>query len=114
MISADHPDLRTFIARSFAPGCFETAFTYVGMVSVALTDWGPAEALRVDADIDALLGSRASDAELARWLEGAGLSVVIEAEGYTPRSFLEMIAERIRRHTRRQRLERPRASARKA
>jgi hypothetical protein len=105
--------LSDFIARAFPPGCFETAFTCLAVVTVALADWEPDDALRIDADIDLLLASGAGDDELARWLESAGLSVVLETEGYTARSFLEMIAVSIRRHTRRQRFKRRRTSASK-
>lgn len=110
----DYPHLRRFIASSFRPDSFEVAFTYTGIVNVALAGWGPNDALCIDADIDDVLASGASNHEIARWLEDAGLGVVLEAEGYTPRSFLEMIAARLRRHVRRHRFGRSHAAARKA
>lgn len=98
LTASDFPHLSNFVGCTFHPDCFEIADTYRGIVDVALAGWGATNARRLATDIGGVLASNVSDDELAQWLEVAGLCVVLDAEGYTARSFLEMIAERIRVH----------------
>jgi CdiI immunity protein len=94
--STDYPKLRNFIACSFHQDWDETAETFQGVVDVDLAA-EPAVYVRQIADeIAALLASPVTNEELAKWLEVIGCYVILEGEGYTARSFVRMIGDRIR------------------
>ena len=92
----EYPKLRNFIACAFHQDWDETADTYQGVVDADLAI-NPAAALEpIEAEIAALLASPATNEELAEWLTVIGCCVILEGEGYTPRSFITMIGDRIR------------------
>jgi hypothetical protein len=93
---ADYHELRNFIACSFHPDWDDTADSYRGVVDLALATLDAPTAQQIARDVDALLASPITNEELARWLERIGCYVILEGEGYTARSFIAMIGERVR------------------
>ncbi|HSO37221.1 MAG TPA: contact-dependent growth inhibition system immunity protein [Labilithrix sp.] len=92
----EYPKLRNFIACSFHPDWDETAATYQGVVDVDLAGESPVYLRQIAAEIATLLASPVTNEELAKWLELIGCYVILEAEGYTARSFITMIGDRLR------------------
>ncbi len=96
----DYNELRNFIACAFHPDWDETAATYPGVVDTQLPMYDPPTARTIVAEAEALLASPMNDDELASWLGLIGCHVVLEGEGYTARSFIAMIGDRLRPHAR--------------
>ena len=98
--STDCPDLQNFIECTFHQDWDETPGTYEAVVDGALAP-EPADYLRnITADAAALLASPSTDEDVAAWLTRVGCYAVVEEEDHTPRSFIAMIGERIRRAAR--------------
>jgi CdiI immunity protein len=91
----DFPKLSNFIACSFHQDWEEFADTYRGVVDARLVTLDAPTARLIADEVDALLASTVTEEELATWLDPIAC-VILEAEEYTPRSFVGMIAERIR------------------
>ncbi len=94
--STDYLDLRNFIECTFHQDWDETPGTYGTVVDAALVPESPDHVRKIAADGAALLSSPTTDEDVAAWLTAMDCCVVLEEEGYTPRSFIAMIAERIR------------------
>jgi hypothetical protein len=94
--STDYPDLQNFIECTFHQDWDETPGTYKAVVDTALTPEPADHVRRIAADGAALLSSPATDQDVAAWLTRIGCYAILEEEGYTPRSFIAMIGERIR------------------
>jgi hypothetical protein len=69
--------------------------TVVAVVETALNEENPGYAERLRKDVEDVLASAATESELARWFDTVGLEVLLEPDGFTPRSFLAMVVERI-------------------
>lgn len=96
MIADDeYPKLRNFIACAFHPDWDETAATYQGVVDADLAIEAPAYIEQVASDAEALLASPTTNEDLAKWLEKIGCYVILEGQGYTARTFIAMIGDRI-------------------
>lgn len=96
MITKDeYPKRRNILACWFHMDWDETADTYRGVVDVGLSTLDAASASVIANEIAALLASPVTNEELAKWLEPF-CYVILEGEGYTPRSFVQMVADRIR------------------
>lgn len=92
----DYNELRNFIACSFHQDWDDTADTFRGVVDADLPLYDRATAEKIVGEVDALLASPITNEELAKWLELIGCYVILEAEGYTARSFITMIGDRLR------------------
>ncbi len=94
--NSDYPKLYNFLACAFHQDWDETADTYEGVVDIGLAAEPAAYVEQVVRESAALLASSATDQAIAVWLTAMDCCVILEEEGYTPRSFIAMIAERIR------------------
>ncbi len=94
--STDYLDLRNFIECTFHQDWDETPGTYEAVVDAALVPESSGHVRKIAADGAALLSSPTTDEDVAGWLTRIGCYAVLEEEGYTPRSFIAMIADRIR------------------
>ena len=97
MLTADdYPDLQNFIGCSFHQDWDDTADNFQSVVDQNLARHDAGTIRHMAADIRALLASPITNEELAKWLEAIGCYVILEGEGYTARSFITMIGDRIR------------------
>jgi CdiI immunity protein len=94
--TTDYPELRNFLACAFHQDWEETAETYERVVDVDVAAEPAGYLDQVARECAALLTSSATDAEIAAWLTAVGAYVILENDGYTPRSFVAMIEARIR------------------
>lgn len=94
----DYPELGNFLGCSLHQDWEETADSYRGVVDAELPRWSGPEAWEVASDLDQVLASSITEEELLKWLVDVGCYVTVDAEGYTPRSFLQMVAERLQAH----------------
>ncbi|CAN5925004.1 hypothetical protein BH11MYX4_BH11MYX4_01320 [soil metagenome] len=94
--STDYPELRNFLACAFHQDWDETADTYERVVDIDVAAEPASYLNQVAREGAALLASSATETEIAAWLTLIGVYVILENEGYTPRSFIAMVGHRIR------------------
>ncbi len=86
----DYPDLRNFLACAFHQDWDEASDTYERIVDIDVAAEPASYVEQVARESAALLASSATEADTASWLTALGCHVILENEGYTPRSFLAM------------------------
>lgn len=97
MFSRDqYPKLCNFIACAFHQDFDEVADTLPGVVDANLIDAPAVYVQELAAEAAALLASSVTNEELAKWLE---THVLFEVDGYTPRTFITMISDRLQSHS---------------
>ena len=94
--SNEYPRLRNFIVYAFHPECDKPSGTCRQVVDGAVAREEAAALQRVASESAALVASRATDNQIARWLELIGCYANLAREGHTPRSFVALIGDRIR------------------
>ena len=92
----EYPRLRDFIALVFHPDWRKTSRSCIGATDAEISGGASTRLERVASESAALIASRATDEQIARWLGLIGCYVILSREGYTARSFIGLIGDRIR------------------